>query len=68
MAGVRASTPDGDTRRAMVLYDHLLVVDLIELILNHGLFVVRAAGTLAEAEAILTAWRPHMTNHRHGPR
>ena len=61
MADVRASTPDGDTRRAMVLHDHLLVVDLIELTLNHGLFVVRAAGTLAEAEAILTAWRPHMT-------
>lgn len=45
----------------MVLHDHQLVVDLIELTLNHGLFVVRAAGTLAEAEAILTEWRPHMT-------
>jgi DNA-binding response OmpR family regulator len=38
-----------------------LVVDLIELTLNHGLFVVRAARTLAEAEAILTDWRPHLT-------
>ena len=29
------------------------VVDLIELTLNHGLFVVQAAHDLAEAEAIL---------------
>lgn len=37
------------------------MVDLIELTLNHGLFVVRAAENLAEAEAILAAWRPHLT-------
>jgi hypothetical protein len=36
-------------------------VDLIELTLNHGLFVVRAAQSLAEAEAILAEWQPHMT-------
>jgi two-component system, OmpR family, KDP operon response regulator KdpE len=37
-----------------------MVVDLIELTLNHGLFVVRAASNLAEAEAILAAWQPDM--------
>ncbi|HEU4919383.1 MAG TPA: response regulator transcription factor [Candidatus Limnocylindrales bacterium] len=58
---VRSSTPDVDARRAMVLHTQRLVVDLIELTLNHGLFVVRAAESLAEAEAILAAWRPHMT-------
>ena len=52
--------PD-EARRALVLHDRQLVVDLIQLTLNHGLFVVRAARSLAEAEAILTAWRPHMT-------
>ena len=52
--------PD-EARRALVLHDHPLVVDLITLTLNHGLFVVRPAHTLAEAEAILTDWRPHMT-------
>ena len=36
-------------------------MDLIRLTLNHGLFVVRAAGDLAEAESILVDWRPHMT-------
>ena len=48
-------------RRALVLHDRQLVVDLIELTLNHGLFVVRAAQSLAEAEAILAEWQPHLT-------
>ena len=50
-----------EARRALVLHDRPLVVDLIRLTLNHGLFVVRAARDLAEAEAILVDWRPHMT-------
>jgi two-component system alkaline phosphatase synthesis response regulator PhoP len=55
-----AGAPESEARRAMVLHDRPLVVDLIELTLNHGLFVVRAAGDLAEAETILATWRPHM--------
>jgi len=47
-------------RRALVLHDRPLVVDLIELTLNHGLFVVRAASSLAEAEEILARWSPHL--------
>ena len=43
-----------------MLHDRPLVVGLIELTLNHGLFVVRAAQSLAEAEAILADWRPHL--------
>ena len=50
-----------EARRALVLHDRALVVDLIELTLNHGMFVVRAATTLAEAEAILGDWRPHLS-------
>jgi DNA-binding response OmpR family regulator len=60
--------PDGhvnarepEARRALVLHDQQLTVDLIELTLNHGLFVVRAARSLAEAEAILAEWSPHLT-------
>jgi DNA-binding response OmpR family regulator len=56
----RASVSEG-AYRALVLHDRQLVVDLIELILNHGLFVVRAARNLAEAETILAEWQPHMT-------
>ena len=59
MAGP-ARPPESDARRALVLHDRPLVVDLIELTLNHGLFVTRAAADLAEAEAILAEWRPHM--------
>ena len=49
-----------ETRRALVLHDRRLIVDLIELTLNHGLFVVRAANSLAEAETILAEWRPQL--------
>jgi two-component system, OmpR family, alkaline phosphatase synthesis response regulator PhoP len=57
----QANAPRLEAHRALVLHDRPLVVDLIELTLNHGLFVVRAANNLAEAEAILDEWRPHMT-------
>jgi two-component system, OmpR family, alkaline phosphatase synthesis response regulator PhoP len=43
-----------------VLHDDPVLTDLIELTLNHGLFVVRVAQSLAEAEPILLDWRPHM--------
>jgi len=43
-----------------VLHERQLVVGLIELTLNHGLFVVRAARDLTEAQAILAEWHPHM--------
>ncbi|MHB8960212.1 MAG: response regulator, partial [Candidatus Limnocylindrales bacterium] len=53
-------TRNGGPRRALVLHDRPLVVDLIELTLNHGVFVVNAARHLAEAEAILSDWHPHL--------
>lgn len=42
-----------EAHRALILHDRQLVVDMIELTLNHGLFVVRAARSLGEAENIL---------------
>ncbi len=60
MTDVHASTLGMDARRALVLHDRPLVVDLVTLTLNHGVFVVRAASTLAEAETILADWHPHM--------
>ena len=50
-----------EARRALLLHDRPLIVDLIELTLNHGLFAVRAASSLAEAEVILADWRPHLS-------
>jgi DNA-binding response OmpR family regulator len=49
-----------EPRRALVLHERAIVVDLIELTLNHGMFVVRAAKDLAEAEEILAEHRPHL--------
>jgi len=59
MADVPASTKD-DTRRALVLHDRPLVADLIELTLNHGMFVVRTAQDMAAADSILASWSPHI--------
>jgi DNA-binding response OmpR family regulator len=49
-----------EARRALVLHDRPLVIDLIELTLNHGLFTVRAAGSLAVADELLADWHPHL--------
>jgi DNA-binding response OmpR family regulator len=58
---VANNTLELESRRALVLHDSQIVVDLIELTLNHGFFVVKAARTLDEAEAILAEWPPHLT-------
>ncbi len=52
--------PDDAPRRAVILHDTALLVDLIELTLNHGLFVVKAARDLADAQSIVDSWRPHI--------
>ena len=56
----QSSIRESEARRALVLHDRPVVVDLIELTLNHGVFEVRAARDLAGAEAILTEWHPHL--------
>jgi DNA-binding response OmpR family regulator len=57
---VEVKADDSGARRALVLHDRPLVVDLIQLTLNHGLFVVSAATSLAEADEILKTQRPHL--------
>jgi DNA-binding response OmpR family regulator len=44
-----------------VLHDRALIVDLIRLTLNHGVFDLRVAANLAEAVAILAEWRPDVS-------
>lgn len=56
----RSDTDPGDARRALVLHDRQLVVNLIELTLNHGLFLVRAVKTASEAKKIADEWKPHL--------
>jgi DNA-binding response OmpR family regulator len=60
VADSKVETPRVEAHRALVLHDRQLVVDLIELTLTQGPFVVRTASNLAQAEAILAAWQPHM--------
>ena len=52
--------PRVEAQRAFVLHESQVIVDLIELTLNHGLFVVQAAHALADAEAIIATWQPQM--------
>lgn len=52
------STREPAARRALVLHDWAVVVSMIELTLNHGLFEVRAASDFAAADAILAGWKP----------
>jgi DNA-binding response OmpR family regulator len=49
-----------EARRALLLVDRPLVVSLIELTLNHGLFIVRAVEDLEQAEEILARWTPDL--------
>ena len=60
MSDGHVNTREGAPRRALVLHDRPLVVDLITLTLNHGGFAVRAASSLAEAEALLHEWGPQL--------
>jgi DNA-binding response OmpR family regulator len=60
MTDGHVNTAEGEARRALVLHDRPLVVDLITLTLNHGGFAVRSASSLAEAEAILHEWGPQL--------
>ena len=53
------AAPD-DVRRALILHDRPLIIDLITLTLNHGVFIVRATSSLAEADEIMTGWHPHV--------
>jgi DNA-binding response OmpR family regulator len=56
----------------LVLHDQEVLVQLIELTLNHGVFQVRRAATAAEAETLLGDWQPDLAvvdmDHDDGPR
>lgn len=55
------SSAAGTACRALVLHDREVVVDLIRLTLNHGVFDLRVAANLAQAVAILADWRPDVS-------
>lgn len=65
-----ASTGVDEARRALVMHDHQVTIDLIALTLNHGLFAIRAVHDLAEVETAIAEWGPHIAvvdmDHDHG--
>jgi two-component system, OmpR family, alkaline phosphatase synthesis response regulator PhoP len=54
------SAEPNEARRALLLVDRPLVVSLIELTLNHGLFLVRAVDGLEQADEVLASWTPDL--------
>ena len=46
--------------RVLVLVEQPLLVEVIKLTLNHGVYVMREAQSVPEATAVLGDWRPHL--------
>ena len=48
------------TARVLVMVEQPLIVEVIKLTLNHGVYVTREAKTVSEATAALVDWQPHL--------
>src|SRR5215212_6769513 len=46
--------------RVLVMVEQPLLVEVIKLTLNHGVYVTREAYDVAEAAAVVGEWRPHL--------
>ncbi len=46
--------------RVLVLIDQPLIAEVIELTLNHGVYVTRKARSLIEATEVVDRWEPHL--------
>ncbi len=46
--------------RVLVLTASKVVGEVINLTLNHGVYITRAAGNVAEATTLLEEWQPHL--------
>src|SRR3954466_7176699 len=58
MAGSNVSTHL--PARILVMVEQPLLVEVIKLTLNHGVYVTREAQDVAEATAVLGEWQPHL--------
>src|SRR5688572_27367124 len=54
------SAPPAGPARVLVLVDQPLITEVIELTLNHGVYLTRRATDLAAAAAALEEWAPHL--------
>jgi two-component system KDP operon response regulator KdpE len=46
--------------RALLVIEQPVLAEVVKLALNHGHYSTRMAQTVGEAEAAITAWRPHL--------
>ena len=52
--------PLSGSARVLVMVEQPLLVEVIKLTLNHGVYVTREAYDVAEATAVLGEWQPHL--------
>ena len=55
-----AHWPPRGPARVLVVLDRPVLVELIKITLNHGVFTTRASSTPDEVTTVLTEWRPHL--------
>ena len=46
--------------RILMMVEQPLIVEVIKLTLNHGIYVTRETYDVAEATAVLGEWEPHL--------
>ncbi len=54
------SFQSGEPARVLVLMDQNVIAEVINLTLNHGVYVTRGVKTVAEATTLMMAWQPHL--------
>jgi DNA-binding response OmpR family regulator len=52
--------PPRGPARVLVVLDRLMLVELIKMTLNHGVYNILAATTASEVVPVLTEWQPHL--------
>ena len=55
-----AHWPPRGPARVLVILDRPMVIELIKLTLNHGVYSVRAAATAGDVAVALAEWQPHL--------
>jgi len=52
--------PPRGPARVLVVLDRPVLIELIKMTLNHGVYSTRQAATVTEVATALTEWRPHL--------
>ena len=55
-----AHWPPRGPARVLVILDRPMVIELIKLTLNHGVYSIRAAATAGDVAVALAEWQPHL--------